>query len=121
MQRSFRLTRSEDFKRVRRDGKSYAHPLVVLIALNSENNDPSRVRLVRVGVAAGKAVGTAVYRNRTKRLLREAMRTLIPNIASGLDLILIARPKLAAASLTETREAVIVLLQRAKLIPSNGS
>jgi ribonuclease P protein component len=72
VQRNFRLTRSEDFKRVRRDGKSYAHPLVVLIALNSENNEHSRVR---VGVAAGKSVGTAVIRNRTKRLLREAMRT----------------------------------------------
>ena len=81
MQRSFRLTRSEDFKRVRRDGKSYAHPLVVLIVLNSENNDQPRARAVRVGVAAGKSVGTAVYRNRAKRLLREAMRTLLPNIA----------------------------------------
>ena len=118
MQRSFRLTRSEDFKRVRRSGKSYAHPLVVLIALNSEkNNQPG----VRVGVAAGKSVGTAVHRNRAKRLLREAMRTLLPSIASiasGSDLILIARPALAAASFTEVREALQTLLQRAKLIPS---
>ncbi len=30
MQSKFRLSRSEDFKRVRRIGKSYAHPLVVL-------------------------------------------------------------------------------------------
>ena len=110
MQRSFRLTRSEDFKRVRRDGKSYAHPLVVLIV---QNNDQPRVR---VGVAAGKAVGTAVYRNRTKRLLREAMRTLIPNIASGLDLILIARPALASATLADTRSALLNLLQRAKVL-----
>ena len=36
MQRKFRLTRSEDFKRVRRSGKSYAHPLVILIVQNSE-------------------------------------------------------------------------------------
>ena len=115
MQRSFRLTRSEDFKRVRRDGKSYAHPLVVLIAQNSENNDQPRVR---VGVAAGKSVGTAVYRNRAKRLLREAMRTLIPNIASNSDLILIARPALASASLTEVQEALFHLLQRAKLLTS---
>ena len=110
MQRSFRLTRSEDFKRVRRDGKSYAHPLVVLIV---QNNDQPRVR---VGVAAGKAVGTAVYRNRTKRLLREAMRTLIPNIASGLDLILIARPALASATLADTQSALLNLLQRAKIL-----
>ena len=123
MQRVFRLTRSEDFKRVRRDGKSYAHPLVVLIALNSENNDQPRMRAVRVGVAAGKSVGTAVYRNRAKRLLREAMRTLLPNIASiapGSDLILIARPALAYASLADVCEALLTLLQRAKLIHSQA-
>ena len=110
MQRSFRLTRSEDFKRVRRDGKSYAHPLVVLIV---QNNDQPRVR---VGVAAGKAVGTAVYRNRAKRLLREVMRSLIPNIASGSDLILIARPALVSATLEDTQRALLNLLQRAKVL-----
>ena len=113
MQRNFRLTRSEDFKRVRRDGKSYAHPLVVLIALNSKNKDQPHVR---VGVAAGKSVGTAVYRNRAKRLLREAMRTLIPNIASNLDLVLIARPGLVSATLDDTQRALQNLLQRAKIL-----
>ena len=116
MQRNFRLTRSEDFKRVRRDGKSYAHPLVVLIV---QTHDQPRVK---VGVAAGRTVGTAVYRNRAKRLLREAMRTLLPNITPGLDLILIARPGLVTATLEETRQALLTLLQRAKsLIPLNES
>jgi ribonuclease P protein component len=108
VQRRFRLTRSEDFKRVRRSGKSYAHPLVVLIV---QKSDQPRVR---VGVAAGRTVGTAVIRNRTKRLLREAMRILIPNIASGLDLILIARPGLISASLEDTRQALLNLLKRAQ-------
>jgi ribonuclease P protein component len=116
VQRKFRLTRSEDFKRVRRSGKSYAHPLVVLIV---QTHDQPRVK---VGVAAGRTVGTAVYRNRAKRLLREAMRTLIPNITPGLDLILIARPGLVTATLEETRQALLTLLQRAKsLIPLNES
>jgi ribonuclease P protein component len=116
VQRSFRLTRSEDFKRVRRDGKSYAHPLVVLIV---QNSDQPRVR---VGVAAGKSVGTAVARNRAKRLLREVMRTLLLNIASGFDLVLIARPALASASLAEARRALENLLQRAKIFtPKNES
>ena len=112
MQRKFRLTRSEDFKRVRRSGKSYAHPLVVLIV---QKHDQPRVK---VGVAAGRTVGTAVHRNRSKRLLREAMRTLIPNIASGLDLILIARPALASATLEDARQALIALLGRAQLLTS---
>jgi ribonuclease P protein component len=127
VQRKFRLTRSEDFKRVRRSGKSYAHPLVVLIVqahdqrstLQSGSVDQPRVK---VGVAAGRTVGTAVVRNRAKRLLREAMRPLIPNIASGFDLILIARPGLVSASLDDTRRALLTLLQRAQiLIPINES
>jgi ribonuclease P protein component len=134
VQRKFRLTRSEDFKRVRRSGKSYAHPLVVLIVqAHDQPRSPVDRRStpqsgsvnqprVKVGVAAGRTVGTAVYRNRAKRLLREAMRPLLPNIATGLDLILIARPGLVSASLEETRQALLTLLQRAQiLIPLNES
>jgi len=130
VQRKFRLTRSEDFKRVRRSGKSYAHPLVVLIvqAHDQRSNPvdkPGRhldQPRVKVGVAAGRTVGTAVYRNRAKRLLREAIRPLIPNLTSGIDLILIARPALASASLDATRQALLTLLQRAQiLIPLNES
>lgn len=112
MQRRFRLTRSEDFKRVRRSGKSYAHPLVVLIVLKSVKSGGPRIR---VGVAAGRTVGTAVKRNRAKRLLREAMRPLIPDIAPGLDLLLIARPGLSSASLEEVHQALLSLLQRAQI------
>jgi len=116
VQRKFRLTRSEDFKRVRRSGKSYAHPLVVLIV---QTHDQPRLK---VGVAAGRTVGTAVHRNRAKRLLREAMRSLLPTIASNLDLILIARPGLVTATLEDTRQALRNLLQRAQiLIPTNES
>ena len=110
MQRKFRLTRSEDFKRVRRSGKSYAHPLVVLIV---QTHDQPRLK---VGVAAGRTIGTAVHRNRAKRLLREAMRSLLPRIASHLDLILIARPGLVTATLEETHQALLSLLQRAQIL-----
>ena len=111
MQRKFRLTRSDDFKRVRRNGKSYAHPLVVLIAQASDTP------YTRVGVAAGKPIGNAVHRNRAKRLLRESMRDFLPSLASGWDLILIARTGLVSASLEDTRAALGTLLQRAGLLP----
>ncbi len=115
MQSKFRLTRSEDFKRVRRIGKSFAHPLVVLVA------HPSELKQVRIGVAAGKTAGTAVRRNRAKRLLREAMRPLLSSFASGWDLILIARPALTTATLADTRAALINVLQRARVLPSDES
>lgn len=109
MQKRFRLTRSDDFKRVRQSGKSYAHPLVVLVTQKNETKN------LKVGVTAGKTIGTAVQRNRAKRLLREAMRTLIPNIASGVDLILVARSKLVTSSLTDVTSALINLFERANL------
>jgi ribonuclease P protein component len=110
VQRRFRLTRSEDFKRVRRFGKSYAHPLVVLAAQAADHAQ------VRVGLAAGRAVGTAVHRNRAKRLLREALRPLLPSLTPGWDLILIARPGLASATLAEACQALEALLRRARLL-----
>ena len=115
MQRRFRLTRSQDFKRVRQSGKSYAHPLIVLIA---QANDEMKIR---VGVAAGRTVGSAVKRNRAKRLLREAMRPLIPSLSSGWDLILIARPALAVSTLNATHQALLNLLGRAHLISDHNA
>ncbi|MEW5939362.1 MAG: ribonuclease P protein component [Chloroflexota bacterium] len=112
MQRKFRLTRSTDFKRVRRFGKSYAHPLVVLIAQSSDQPH------IRVGIAAGKTVGLAVKRNRAKRLLRAAMQRLLPDLAPGSDLLLIARPPLVASTLEEVRAALTALLRRAGLLKS---
>ena len=110
MKRSFRLTRSTDFKRVRRSGKSYAHPLVVLYVLKSD------VPETHVGVSAGLAVGNAVKRNRAKRLLRAAMNDLIPVTVPGSDLLLIARSPLPAANVHQTREALSILLKRAGLL-----
>jgi ribonuclease P protein component len=119
VQRKFRLTRSEDFKRVRRFGKSYAHPLLVLVVQACEPGQ------LHVGVAASRATGTAVSRNRAKRLLREAMQTLIPSIRTGWEILLIARPGIVSRNMFEVREAVLALLRRAELvapqIPSNAT
>ncbi|MDD2922230.1 MAG: ribonuclease P protein component [Anaerolineales bacterium] len=116
MQRKFRLTRSEDFKRVRQNGKSYAHPLVVLVAQVDETSMHTRV-----GVVAGKTTGNAVQRNRAKRILREAARPLLASLASNLDMMLIARSGLVSATLEETRAALIYLFRRAQILPADES
>lgn len=110
MKRRFRLTRSTDFKRVRRLGKKYAHPLVLLYALKSD------VPEARVGVSAGLAVGNAVQRNRAKRLLRAAMSVLLPATQPGNDLLLIARSPLPASTLQQTHAALASVLTRAGLL-----
>ena len=110
MKRRFRLTRSTDIKRVRRSGKSYAHPLVVLYVLKSDKSE------TQVGVSAGLAVGNAVKRNRAKRLLRAAMTDLLPVTIPGCYLLLIGRSPLPAASAQQAHEAISSLLRRAGLL-----
>lgn len=107
MKRRFRLTRSTDFKRVRNQGKSFAHPLVVLIKLPSTEDRP------RVGISTSRSLGGAIQRNRAKRLLREAMRIFIPVLSPGWDLVLIARNPLVNAAFQDVQFAVEGLLQRA--------
>jgi ribonuclease P protein component len=96
--------------RVRRLGKSYAHPLVVLVALPNEQNN------VHFAISSSRSVGNAVQRNRAKRLLREALRPLIPNITPGWDILLLSRRPLAEATYQDTQEALIIVLKRAHLL-----
>ena len=110
MKRRFRLTRSTDFQRVRRIGKSYAHPLVVFIKA------PNELQQVRVGVVAGRAVGMAVQRNRLKRRLRACITPLLACLPVGWDLIFLARKPMDQASYAEICAALQGLLKRAGVL-----
>jgi ribonuclease P protein component len=107
VKRRFRLTKTTDFQRVRRLGKSYAHPLIVLIVLANEKP------VTQWGVVAGKSVGGAVQRNRCKRWLREASRLLVEEVQDGWDLILIARQPLVNADFGQVQSVLLQLLRRA--------
>jgi RNase P protein component len=49
------------------------------------------------------------------------MRPYLNSLATGLDLILIARAPLVTATLQETRAALNSLLRRAKILPTDES
>ncbi len=114
MKRKFRLTRSTDIKRVRRFGKSYAHPLVVLFVFAAQGTG------VRVGVVAGRAVGNAVVRNRAKRRLRACVDGLLPRLLPGWDVLLLARKPIATADFQSIQSAVKSVFERADLFVKEG-
>ena len=110
MNQRYRLKSSKDFKRVRRTGKSYAHPFVVLISA------PNELSRTRFGVTASKAVGSAVARNRAKRRIRAAIHSLLPMVHPGWDVLLIARAPLIDADWPEVCEVLKNLFNKAKIL-----
>lgn len=112
MHRRYRLRRRADFQRVRREGRSWAHPLAILWACRNDLDHS------RFGFSVGRAVGGAVVRNRAKRRLREAVRRELERIALGWDLVFVARAPIAQANFEAIVLAVRELLSRAGLMRS---
>jgi ribonuclease P protein component len=125
VERRFRLTQTTDFMRVRRCGKSYAHPLVVLIVQAAGESTGSEIaagqaqpgqRSTRVGISASRSVGNAVQRNRAKRRLRASIMTFMPQIRPGYNVVLLARKQIEQAGYAELCSVLRQLFQRAGLL-----
>ncbi len=112
MARVWRLRPRGEFERIRQNGRAWPHRFFVLIVLPCAERCE---KAPRVGVAAGKKLGSAVRRNRYKRQLREAIRQIYPNIQRGADIILIARAPMAEATVVQLVAALTEMLQRAKV------
>jgi ribonuclease P protein component len=83
-----RLSRSAEFERVYRQGRSTANRHLVLYAFPN----PAAER-PRLGLSVSRKVGGAVERNRVKRLLREAFASAEPGLKAGQDIVVVARPQ----------------------------
>jgi ribonuclease P protein component len=81
-----RLSRSADFDRVFRQGRSHAgRELVLYVFPRGEADEP------RLGLSVSRKVGGAVQRNRVKRLLREAFALEGGRLPAGTDAVVVAR------------------------------
>ena len=84
-----RLSRSAEFDRVFREGRSHASRYLVLHAFPRPDAGEEEPRL---GVSVGRKVGGAVERNRVRRRLKEVVRlSAATGLCCGHDYVLIGR------------------------------
>ena len=79
------LRKDWEFRRVYKEGKSYADKLLVMYAL------PNGLGKNRLGISISKKVGNSVKRHHLARLIRENMRLSEDVLDSGFDIVVVAR------------------------------
>jgi ribonuclease P protein component len=98
-----RLRSSADFAAVlqgaRRAGGSRSGSRLIVVHANS--TDARAGQPPRVVFVVSKAVGNAVVRNRTKRVLRHAVAARLDRVPAGTDLVVRANPPAAGAASNE--------------------
>ena len=90
--RGGRLSRSAEFERVYRQGRSHANRTLVLYAFASPASAGTRL-----GLSVSRKVGGAVERNSVKRLLREAFAQLRPELGRGQDIVSSRAPRCSSS------------------------
>jgi ribonuclease P protein component len=110
-----RLSRSGEFERVYREGRSHASRHLVVYAFPRTEGDEEP----RLGVSVGRKLGGAVERNRVKRQLRDAFWNNAEGLKDGHDFVIVARP--AAGELAEQGEGAMEEALRAVLLDAGLS
>ncbi|MFH1085518.1 MAG: ribonuclease P protein component [Chloroflexota bacterium] len=106
----YRLVRSVDFARVRSADACWSDRRVVLCrAANG-------LECTRFGIITSKNLGSAVVRNRARRLVSEVIRLQRERVASGWDVVLIARRGILRARYGDVERSLLRVLAQANLL-----
>jgi ribonuclease P protein component len=76
-----------DFRRLYNRGRAVTNPALVMYY--SKN----RAGICRIGITTGKKIGNAVERNRSRRIIREAFRSVVKDVNESYDFVFVARSK----------------------------
>lgn len=97
---------NKDFRRLYGRGKSVVLPTVVVYYRKNNLGRP------RVGVTVSKKIGSAVKRNRAKRVIFAAFREIVPILNGGYDFVFVARVRTTLVKSTVVLSSVKKALEK---------
>ncbi|MFA9556242.1 ribonuclease P protein component [Evansella sp. AB-rgal1] len=106
MKKENRLKKNEDFQIIFQQGTSVANRQFVVYYLRKADQE-----CARIGLSVSKKLGNAVTRNRIKRLMREALSILLPDISKNYDVVIIARRPTIDMELQQFRNSITHVLK----------
>ena len=83
-----KLKQKWEFHRAYKRGVAFVAPEYVLYVVKGKKDE------LRLGITAGKKIGTAVSRNRAKRIITAAFDECAPHIPTGHDFVVVARTRI---------------------------
>lgn len=109
-----RIKKQKDFEKIFKQGRAYKEKELFVKVLKREDSN------LRFGFVVSKKVSNkAVQRNKVKRRMREIVRSLLPNIKKGYDVVLVALPGLEKYDFWELQEIILSVFQKAGIIIHN--
>jgi len=108
--REERIRRRDDFRRISREGAKYQsqHFRVSLC--------PNHLPYARLGITVGKHIGSAVRRNRLKRMIREFFRLNKAVLPDASDLVITAKDGAAGLNFGQVSEELKGIFRERKLL-----
>lgn len=103
------LNRNFQFRKMYRSAKSESDKYLVLYYRKNRGQEN------HLGITVSKKVGTAVVRNRIRRLIKENYRLNEERIKQGYDLVIVARSRAAFADFSKIRSSFLSLIKACNL------
>ena len=108
--RGRRLQLPGEFLRVRNEGRRIVVGCLIVNWMETKRTDS------RLGVVTSRKIGSAVIRNRARRLMRECFRRHASALLQNVDLVMVARNSIGGRALGEVEHDYLAALRRGGLI-----
>lgn len=111
-----RLRKSQEYDLVYQQGQKHYTPIFMVFIRSAKKSDlPNHAKLPRFGVVASKKVGNAVARNRAKRMVRESIRKILPDLKPEFEAVIISFDKILESNTEEITELLKNTFEKAEV------